>query len=94
VELHPLPSMPVLHAQGQARAVVRGPRTINEILQDARKAMELEDAYVAWLEGRPVPQLRHPRRTLRQWLTGRQPEPAPATTAATEIVPVWRGDVH
>ena len=22
--------------------------------------MELEDAYIAWLEGKPVPQLRHP----------------------------------
>ena len=52
--------------------------------------MELEDAYVAWLEGRPVPQLRHPRRTLRQWLTGRQPEPAPVPPPVSEIVPVWR----
>jgi hypothetical protein len=37
--------------------------------------MELEDAYVAWLEGKPVPQLRHPRRTLRQWLMNRPPDP-------------------
>jgi hypothetical protein len=87
VELHPLPAMPVLRAQGEARAVQRGPRTITQILQDARKAMELEDAYIAWLEGKPVPQLRHPRRTLRQWLTGHKPEPAPPMT---EIVPVWR----
>jgi len=87
VELHLLPAMPVLRAQGEARAVQRGPRTITEILQDARRAMELEDAYIAWLEGKPVPQLRHPRRTLRQWLTGRKPEPAPPVT---EIVPVWR----
>ena len=36
-----------------------------------------------------MPQLRHPRRTLRQWLTGRQPEPAPSPPV-TEIVPVWR----
>jgi hypothetical protein len=88
MELHPLPPMPLLQAQGEARAVVnRQPRTITEILQDARRAMELEDAYIAWLEGKPVPQLRHPRRTLRQWLTGRKPEPAPPMT---EIVPVWR----
>ena len=50
--------MPVLRAQGEARAVQWGPRTIMQILQDARKEMELEDAYVAWLEGKPVPQLR------------------------------------
>ena len=73
-----------------AQAVQRQPRTLTEILQDARKAMELEDAYVAWLEGRPVPQLRHPRRTLRQWLTGRQPEPALVPPPVSEIVPVWR----
>ena len=80
--------MPVLRVQGEARAVVNGGRgPSREILQDARKAMELEDAYIAWLEGKPVPQLRHPRRTLRQWLTGRKPEPAPPMT---EIVPVWR----
>ena len=87
MELYPLPAMPVLRAQGEARAVQRGPRTITEILQDARRAMELEDAYIAWLEGKPVPQLRHPRRTLRQWLTGRKPEPAPPMT---EIVTWWR----
>jgi hypothetical protein len=28
VELHLLPAMPVLRAQGEARAVQRGPRTI------------------------------------------------------------------
>ncbi len=91
VELYPLPSMPVLRAQGEARAVQRGPRTIQQILDDARRSMELEDAYVCWLEGKPVPQLRHPRRTLRQWLTGRQPEPVPMTSV-TEIVPVWRSE--
>ena len=91
MELHPLPPMPVLRAQGDARAVVNPrPRTIQQILEDARRAMELEDSYVAWLEGRPVPQLRHPRRSLRQWLTGRQPEPAPMPPPVTEVVPVWR----
>jgi hypothetical protein len=82
--------MPALRAQGEARAIQRGPRTITEILQDARRAMELEDAYVAWLEGKPVPQLRHPRRTLRQWLTGRKPEPPAMPPPVTEIALVWR----
>lgn len=90
MELHPLPPMPLIAVQGQARAVSSPrPRTITEILQDARRSMELEDAYVAWLEGKPVPQLRHPRRTLRQWLTGRHPEPAPMTMMS-DVIPVWR----
>jgi hypothetical protein len=88
VELHPLPPLDVLRVQGQARAVVNpGPRTIQQVLDDARHAMEIEEALEDWMAGRPVKQLRHPRRTLRQWLTGRKPEPAPLMT---EIVPVWR----
>jgi hypothetical protein len=51
--------------------------------------MELEDAYVACMEGKPVPQLRHPRRTLRQWLMNRPPDPLPMPPPVTEIVPVW-----
>ena len=53
--------------------------------------MELEDAYIAWLEGKPVPQLRHPRRTLRQWLTGRKPEPARAAADDGDSAGVARG---
>ena len=94
MELHPLPSMPQLVAQGEARAVVnrRKPaasleEAIQRVLDDGRKAMELEDSYIAWLNGDPVPQLKHPRRTLRQWLSGRRPEPAPVMTS---IEPVWR----
>jgi len=88
VELHPLlPDLPVLQARGQARAVSRGPRTVAEILEDGRKAMELEDAYCDWLAGRPVRQLRRPRRKLRDWLFGRKPEPAPAVLVS-EVVPI------
>jgi len=88
MELHPLvPDLPVLQARGQARAVSRGPRTVAEILEDGRKAMELEDAYCDWLAGRPVKQLRRPRRTLRQWLFGRQPEPV-AAVVVSEVVPI------
>jgi hypothetical protein len=87
-----MPPMPVLIAQGEARAVVRRePRTIQQILDDARKSMELEDSYCAWLAGEPVPQLRHPRRTLRQWLTGRRPEPAPAEPM-TSVELIWRSN--
>jgi hypothetical protein len=91
MEFHPLPPLDVLRVQGQARAVVNpGPRTIQQVLDDARHAMEIDEALEDWMAGRPVKQLRHPRRTLRQWLTGRQPEPAPVPAPVTEIVPVWR----
>jgi hypothetical protein len=91
VLLEPLPgSLPVIRAHGEVQAVASKPRTINEILHNARKAMELEDAYVAWLEGKPVPQLRHPRRTLRMWLRGQWPPPPAMPEPMTEVVPVWR----
>jgi hypothetical protein len=95
MELHPMPAMPPMRMaqlDGDVRAVVRNqPRTVAEILTDARREMELEDAYVAWLEGKPLPpRIRHPRRTLRMWLTGRGPEPAPLV-CQTEVVPVFRG---
>src|SRR5260370_4664086 len=65
-------------AQGNARAVVSPrPRTISEILLAGKARMELEEAAEDWLAGRPVKQIRRPRRTLRQWLSGGIPEPAP-----------------
>jgi hypothetical protein len=92
VELHPM-QLPDLIAQGNARAVVnQRPRTITEILQDARRQMEITDAVEDWLAGRPVPQLRHPRRTLRQWLTGRKPEPALGPPPMTEVVTWLRSE--
>jgi hypothetical protein len=95
LQLYPLAPMPQARriSEGEAAAIVRNrqPRTITEILQAQRKAMELEDAYVAWLEGKPVPQFRHPRRTLRGWLFGRRPAPA-FPPPMTEIVPVWRDE--
>jgi hypothetical protein len=88
MELHPLP-LPVLLAQGNARAAVNPrPRTVSEILQAARVQMETEEALEDWLAGRPVRQLRHPRRTLRAWLTGRKPEPVPLEVMSS-VEPVW-----
>ncbi len=85
-----MPPVAELAARGQAQAIVRRqPRTISEILDAARKEMELEDAYVAWLRGEPVPQLPHPRRTLRQWLTGRRP-PVAVTPTMTSQELIWR----
>jgi hypothetical protein len=87
MELHPLPRQPdfaAIRDRGQVQAVARGPRTISEILTDARRSMELEDAYCAWLTGSPLPpRIRHPRRTLRQWLSGRRPEPAPLVSVSS-----------
>ena len=51
----------------------------------------IEDAYVAWLEGKPIPKLRHPRRKLRDWLFGRTPDPAPMV-AQTETATWLRSD--
>lgn len=56
-----------------------------QILEDARRAMELEDAYVAWLEGKPVPQLRHRRRSLRARLMNRPPDPVPMSAPMTSV---------
>jgi hypothetical protein len=93
MELHPLPSMPQPRrsiSEGEARAIVRNrqPRTVAQILDSARKEMELEDSYIAWMKGEKVPQLRHPRRRLRQWLTGRRPEPLP-NSVMSSVEPVW-----
>jgi hypothetical protein len=78
LQLYPLAPMPQARriSEGEAAAIVRNrqPRTIQQILQDANREMLLEDCYCAWLEGKPLPpEIRHPRRTLRQWLTGRRP---------------------
>lgn len=88
MELHRLPSLPYLAAHGQARAVVNPrPRTVQQVLDDARRAMDMEDAYQDWLAGRSVPQLRRPRKSLRAWLFG---EPAvPPNVGVSEVVPVW-----
>ena len=99
MELHPLPGRPdlgLVRQHAEVRSVTsRQLRTISQILDDARRQMEEDDrysaAYDAWLTGKPVPQLRHPRRSLRQWLTGQRQQPPPAPPPMTETVPVWRG---
>ena len=97
MELHPWPPGAVpfgaLRDRGQVQAIVRGPRTIEQVLTDARRDMEMEDLYCAWLKGEPLPpRIRHPRRTLRQWLFGRQPETLPAPNSVmSSVEPVWLG---
>ncbi len=71
-----MPAMPPLRVaqlQGEMQAVTRGrqPRTVAQILSDARREMEYEDLYWAWLRNEPLPpRIRRPRRKLRAWLSG------------------------
>ena len=99
MDLHPFPPtvpLSVVRQQDETRAVNREPRTIQQILTEARLEMEREDAlidgYAAYLRGRPVPTLKHPRRSLRAWLTGRKPEPPPPLPVMTSVEAVWRSE--
>jgi len=74
VELHPLPGPDVLAAQaaGEFRRITHGARTLEQILADASREMDLEDLYADWLAGKPLPRMKRPRKTLRAWLRGRR----------------------
>jgi hypothetical protein len=83
MDLVPLdpPDLARLEAEGEARMIRHGPVTLQQVLgrawaemaeqeQREERQRQYERAYQDWLHGRPV-KIRHPRRTLRKWLSGR-----------------------
>jgi hypothetical protein len=70
--MSPEPLAPVdvrtLETRGEFRRVRNGPRTLQTILAEAAEATDLEVAVSAYLRGKPIPGMRHPRRTLRRLL--------------------------
>jgi len=66
-------SLYYLQQRGDAFAAARQarPRTLQEILDSASEAMDLEDMVDAYLHGRPLPvKVKRPRKRLREMLYG------------------------